>query len=253
LSRKAALLAAQAAAEAEAARRTPSPPPLAARPTLPITPAPFLTADQLLTLTQKHTRINKANFNKLDVETVVVDANRPPSPTSKIRKSLAPGAEVGAALTKASTKEGREERAAKRRGALRSSLDGSQLDGASIDDVPRAPAAAPVAHFRAPGDDEEFRSPARSALKVTGKGKKKSSIASGGERKREPKVLRWDKALVYEGPLPRQPDAGEMPIIRRVGLGEFGNWVAVGGVGARPVAVHVKRLVYRDDVQARAA
>lgn len=247
LSRKAALLAAQAAAEAEAASRTPSPPPAPVRPAVPITPAPYLTADQLLALTQKHTRVNKAHFNKLDVETILMDTNRPPSPTSKIRKALAPGAEVGAALTKASTKEGREERAAKRRGALRSSLDGSQQGEDVSMDEPSVETAVPTGHFRAAGDEEEFRSPVRPAPKA--KGKKKSSVSTAGSEghKRQPKVLRWDKALVYEGPLPRQPEAGEVPIIKRIELGEFGNWCGSGGVGARPVAVHVTRLVYRDD------
>lgn len=107
------------------------------------------------------------------------------------------------------TKEGREERAKKRRGALRSSMDGSEealLKGemGEDEDGEREKVVAKV-HYRAPGDEEEFFSPVRNAVVVSkGKsgGKKKSetmaaAMVVSGERKR----VKWDKALVYEGPL----------------------------------------------------
>lgn len=52
-----------------------------------------------------------------------------------------------------------------------------------------------VHHYRAPGDEEQFCSPMRPVKKSGGK-KKSSTITTAATKK----TLRWDKALVYEGP-----------------------------------------------------
>lgn len=164
------------------------------------TPAPVLTQEQWSQLTQRNTRKNKQHFNKISVDELVLDENRPPSPTSKIRKS------VSGSSTEA-RKEGREDRANKRRSALRSSLDGS-VDGDDDDlgalMVPDA-STGPIGHFRAAGDDEEYSSPVRGGAL---KGKKKSFVAGRVARR-----VKWDKALVYEGPvLPHGESAGILKV-----------------------------------------
>lgn len=174
--------------------------PEAAAPTrdVPVfTPAPVLTQEQWAQLTQRNTRKNKQHFNKLSVDELVLDENRPPSPTSKIRKSVS-------GTSTESRKEGREDRAKKRRSALRSSLDGSVVGEDDVV-VPASPIEGPLAHFRAAGDDEEYSSPVRGGVL---KGKKKSSLA-GPESRR----VKWDKALVYEGPVtPHGESAGILKV-----------------------------------------
>lgn len=68
-----------------------------------------------------------------------------------------------------------------------------------------------LVHYRAPGDEEEFCSPVRPSR--SGKGKKKSSLAAaslGGKR------VRWDRALVYEGPLDDAVEEGDVDGILKV-------------------------------------
>lgn len=238
---------------------------------LPIyTAPPDLTSDELNTLTQKNTKKNKIHFNKLNVETILMDTMRPPSPTSKIRKSLSgPTTSVAGPATK----ESREERANKRRGALRSSTDGSEMDRIAAelenertDSASIAAVDVVVNHYRAAGDDEEYRSPVRLVVK---KGKKKSSVASLGERKR----VKWDKALVYEGDLEHEEEASGEGILKvsrpafprrlleysadlsdlfplslqRIPLDEFGNSMAKNTGYAKAASVPIKRMVYKDD------
>ena len=158
-------------------------------------PAPSVTQEELNRLTQRNTKKNQQSFNKLKIETIFIESNRPPSPTSKIRKSF--GAREGG-VGKPTTKEGREARAAKRRNALRSSTDGSEFEAlrGEIGDGELVGERQEVVvhHYRAPGDEEQFCSPMR-PVKKSG-GKKKSSTTTVATKK----VLRWDKALVYEGP-----------------------------------------------------
>lgn len=182
----------------------PSPPTSIEEALYPVTPArppptfiapPSLTSDELTQVTQKNTRKNKAHFNKLDIQTIYMEENRPPSPTSKIRRSL------GNEGNGPTTKEGREARAAKRRSALRSSMDGSaeRMFSDELGEMPREMEEEKeeiLVHFRAPGDEEEFKSPVkvdRKLLKIS-KGKKVEDallIVSN-------KSVKWDKALVYE-------------------------------------------------------
>jgi hypothetical protein len=152
-------------------------------------------------LTQRNTKKNQESFNRIKVETVYLEENRPPSPTSKIRKSFG----QDKVADKEASKESREARAAKRRRALRSSTDGSELEALKAElggegsengdgTSPSGKIEPPMLHFRAPGDEEQFCSPAR-PVKKSG-GKKKSSTTGSMSKK----SVRWDKALVYEGP-----------------------------------------------------
>lgn len=170
-------------------------------------PAPSLTQEELTHLTQRNTMKNKAHFNKLDVQTIHMDENRPPSPSTKVRKSLSNTPSSSSAGGK---KGGRGERANKRRSALRSSIDGS---GSTLLDLELAEESqngikVELEHYRAPGDEEEFHSPVRPPTVLKSKGKKKSlsaatklKIGLEGVVAVERKMVKWDRALVYEGPL----------------------------------------------------
>lgn len=175
------------------------PPAAPSRPPVSLRPAPVLTQDELNRLTQRNTKKNQQTFNQLKIETVFLDHDRPPSPTSKIRKS--------SALANAASKEGREARAAKRRNALRASVDGSELETFSKELAGDA-GSAEKEHFRAPGDEEPYITPARrgGALKSSGsseravlKKKKRSSAEAelDGQTTKSERRVRWDRALVY--------------------------------------------------------
>lgn len=157
-------------------------------------PAPVLTQEELSQVTHRNTKKNKTNYNILDIQTVHIDARRPPSPTAKIRRSTENEGSAG----RPTTKEGRAARAAKRRSALRSSTDGSELlllqSELGNEDERAGIEEAPLVHFRAAGDEEQYRSPAR-IEKIKGK------LAKSDLKRRR---VRWDKALVFEGPLPDQ-------------------------------------------------
>lgn len=176
---------------------SPSPevaPPVIVRPPVVFNPAPALTQEELNRLTQKNTKRNQLHFNKHDVQTIIMDVNRPPSPTSKIRRSISKEGAPG----RPTTKEGREARAANRRRALRSSTDGSELELMKSElgvGEQGEEQKGPVVHYRAPGDEEEFFSPVRTSKVL--KGKKKESTSA----ELVLKTVKWDKALVYEGPL----------------------------------------------------
>ncbi|GAA5900305.1 uncharacterized protein JCM6883_002804 [Sporobolomyces salmoneus] len=216
-------------------------------------PAPALTQEELSRLTQRNTKKNQQNFNKIKIETVYLEENRPPSPTSKIRKSF--GADNsstgggGGAMSKEASKESREARAAKRRRALRSSTDGSELetlqaelgqgDGDSLESLK----IEPMLHFRAAGDEEQFCSPAR-PVKKSG-GKKKSSVSTSGGKKQ----VKWDKALVYEGP--RQDALSDLAngILKHVSLDIWGNSTDTSTSFAKPAPVVIRKRVFKDDEQ----
>lgn len=178
------------------------------RPLPAFRPAPAVTQEELNRLTQRNTKKNQVAFNRIKLETVFLDYARPPSPTSKIRRAFGSEGSLGSSTTK----EGREARAAKRRNALRSSADGSEL-AALAEELKAEPVSLTETeplkqHFRAAGDDEQYFTPQRTggALKSAAAGRGRSpgsnpSSASASPRRREPKRVKWDRALVYEGPL----------------------------------------------------
>lgn len=176
-------------------------------------PAPVLTQVELNRLTQRNTKKNQQTFNQLKLETVFLDYDRPPSPTSKIRKS--------SSLANAASKEGREARAAKRRNALRASVDGSELEALSLELSAEDIDTTPEEHYRAPGDEEPYSTPSRTTTVV--KGAKGGSRAAGSKKRTSTEAaldsedggkgarrVRWDRSLVYEGPrkgYAKPPDA----------------------------------------------
>ncbi|GJN88502.1 hypothetical protein Rhopal_001468-T1 [Rhodotorula paludigena] len=219
--------------------------------------APAVTQDELNRLTQRNTKKNQQPFNKLKLETVYLNENRPASPTSKIRKSF--GSAGGGALEQASTKEGREARAAKRRNALRASADGSELeafaaelraendrDGGEDETAPLVPRA----HFRAAGDDEQYETPLRGPTTLKSKAaaaKKRSSASSAGAAEGEPRRVRWDRALVYEGPREGETPVPDSSILKPSELDDWGNSTVANASLGKAVPVLIRMRVFKDD------
>ncbi|KDE04561.1 hypothetical protein MVLG_05030 [Microbotryum lychnidis-dioicae p1A1 Lamole] len=228
--------------------------PLTPRPVLNFQPAPVLTQDELTRLTQRNTKKNQLHFNHHQVIVTHLEVPRPPSPTSKIRKSIGEYGVSGA------TSVGREAKAAKRRNALRSSTDGSEVDllNSELDATGGASATGggvarveqlKTTHYRAPGDEEEYSSPVRPSTssnenKKRGSGAtKKTSVGSAPARR-----VKWDKALVYEGPLEGQGEVKVDGILKvKAPLDSFGNLTVNNGSLGKAVPVQIKKLIYIDD------
>ncbi|BGP30139.1 hypothetical protein JCM10296v2_001891 [Rhodotorula toruloides] len=227
--------------------------PATARPLPSFRPAPAATQDELNRLTQRNTKKNQVAFNRIKLETVFLDCPRPPSPTSKIRKAFGSEGSLG----RTTTKEGREARAAKRRNALRSSLDGSELaalaeelkaeSGSSMEAEP------PKQHFRAAGDDEQYFTPQKAggALKSAAAGRKRSpgsgsSSANASPRRQEAKRVKWDRALVYEGPLDREARSNGDSILKPVDLDAWGNSTSIASLG-KPTSITIRMRVFKDE------
>ncbi|SCZ97349.1 BZ3500_MvSof-1268-A1-R1_Chr4-2g07155 [Microbotryum saponariae] len=228
--------------------------PLTPRPVLTFQPAPVLTQDELTRLTQRNTKKNQLHFNHHQVIVTHLEVPRPPSPTSKIRKSIGEHGVSGA------TSVGREARAAKRRNALRSSTDGSEVDllnseldaargaFAAVDGVVRVEQLK-TTHYRAPGDEEQYSSPVRPSTSSNGNKKrgsgatKKTSVGSAPARR-----VKWDKALVYEGPMEGQGEVKVDGILKvKAPLDSFGNLTVNNGSLGKAVPVQIKKLIYIDD------
>ncbi|BGP22872.1 hypothetical protein Rt10032_c08g3732 [Rhodotorula toruloides] len=216
-------------------------------------PAPAVTQDELNRLTQRNTKKNQVAFNRIKLETVFIDCARPPSPTSKIRKAFGSEGSLG----RTTTKEGREARAAKRRNALRSSLDGSEL--AAFAEELEAESGSSVQggslkhHFRAAGDDEQYFTPQKAggALQSVAAGRKRSpgsgsSSASASPRRQGPKRVKWDRALVYEGPLDRDAASKGQGIIKPVDLDAWGNSTSIASLG-KPTSITIRMRVFKDE------
>ncbi|KAJ8295523.1 hypothetical protein OF846_001740 [Rhodotorula toruloides] len=258
LTEEAANAAAEPSAEPEPTVVSPPAPvedaqPATTRPLSSFRPAPAVTQDELNRLTQRNTKKNQVAFNRIKLETVFLDCARPPSPTSKIRKAF--GSE--GSLARTTTKEGREARAAKRRNALRSSLDGSELaalaeelkaeSGSSMEAEP------PKQHFRAAGDDEQYFTPQKAggAWKSAAVGRKRSpgsgsSSASASPRRQETKRVKWDRALVYEGPLDRDARSNGDSILKPVDLDAWGNSTSIASLG-KPTSITIRMRVFKDE------
>jgi hypothetical protein len=108
---------------------------------------------------------NQVYFCAIDRQIVHVPGPRPPSPTSKIRTT--------ADRDEAEKKKSREHRA-KRRGARES---GASTEAGS----PDRPVIQRIEQTRGPGDEEDWKTPARPAKKA---------------KLREEKNVKWDRGLV---------------------------------------------------------
>jgi len=127
--------------------------------------APYVSGKELKTTTDRNTMRNQVYFCAIDRQVVHVAGPRPPSPTSKIRTT--------ADRDEEQKKNSRENRA-KRRGARES---GASTEAGS----PDRPIIQRVEQIRGPGDDEDWKTPARPMKKA---------------KLREEKNVKWDRGLV---------------------------------------------------------
>lgn len=139
---------------------------------------PALTPAQLLALTNKNTVANRQHYNVHHVTTIYKDENRPPSPTSKIRKSMPgvtrvpfssspPGPTVASSSSQTS-KGSRKRSAADMEDAV---------SGTSSDSLPNK-----RPHFRGAGEEVEYESPIKSS--------------QSREARPTAKGVKWDRELL---------------------------------------------------------
>lgn len=135
------------------------------RSTTPAAPAaPWMTGKELKTTTDRNTMRNQVYLCAIDRQIVRVNGPRPPSPTSKIRTT--------ADRDEEEKKQSREHRAKRR------ARDSDETTGG---DTPARPLIERVERTRGPGEEEDWKTPARPA--------KKAKI-------RDDKSVKWDKELV---------------------------------------------------------
>lgn len=133
-----------------------------------------MTDVQLKQITHQNTTRNGAHFNTLEIKEERMNCVRPPSPSSKIRRSM------GAPPSKEAAKALREDRAKKR--ALRDSTDEARRESLKLEES--------VDHFIGAGDEEGgYRSPAK---------EKPAAATALGKRKRALKDVKWDRRLLME-------------------------------------------------------
>lgn len=142
--------------------------------------APWMSGKELKTTTDRNTMRNQVYLCAIDRQVVHINGPRPPSPTSKIRTT--------ADRDEEEKKRSRESRA-KRRGT------------ATTDGSPEKPVIERVDRARGPGDDEDWKTPARPAKKA---------------KMGQTKTVKWDRGLVIirddgSAVCPRSSDDNEVP------------------------------------------
>ena len=163
-------------------------------------PSPALSAAQLLTITHKNTNINKQHYNIHDVTTIFKDENRPPSPTSKIRKTIEDSVEVSKSLTSTSAAASKQEHQALKRAAIQAEKGGrlhlaGECQSASSCGLQASEAASKPPHPRAAGDDELFKSPIkfrRIDMNTEGHAQQRD------EQRQPPRAVKWDRDLLKQ-------------------------------------------------------
>lgn len=166
-------------------KRAAKPPPSRIRTPAPAA-APYMSGKELKTATERNTSRNQVFFCAIDRQIVRVPGPRPPSPTSKIRTT--------ADRDEEEKKNSREHRAKRR----------ARDSGASTEaGSPERPVIQRVERARGPGDDEDWKTPARPAKKA---------------KLREEKNVKWDKGLVIihdDGSAVAPPSASEVNAPRK--------------------------------------
>jgi hypothetical protein len=130
-----------------------------------------VSATQVSTITNQNTSVNRKPYNHHEVTVIYKDEDRPPSPTSKIRKVC----EEVSASKEAKTSRGALAKATRER---------QQTSQPSASDK--------VPHFMAPGDEGLFESP------IKGQRTRKLSVDEGSDG-RPAKTVKWDRDLLKPG------------------------------------------------------
>jgi hypothetical protein len=141
-----------------------------------------MTERALRTATTRNTARNQVYLCTIDRKIVRVNGERPPSPSPGLRTTAERDAEE--------QKAGREARAKRR---ARASLGESEDDGEAADDE-APPVERAVLGRRGPGDDEEYKTPARPTKRA--KIKNGSTSSNSSDDGRASKRVRWDEGLL---------------------------------------------------------
>jgi len=143
-----------------------------------------MTAAQLAALTMKNTSNNKAHYNLHKVTTIYKDEDRPPSPTSKIRKIMeASDVTVSYAVGTSSQAPG----AGSKRKAEEAGLTVDKGKGKKVENTPITTASGRKPHFRAAGDEDIFESP----VKVR-------KVSHEDRLEQASRAVKWDRDLLKE-------------------------------------------------------
>lgn len=130
----------------------------------PSTPAaPWMSGKELKTTTDRNTMRNQVYLCAIDRQIVHIPGPRPPSPTSKIR-----------------TTADRDEEAKKKSREHRAKRRARESEDTAAGRSPELPRIEKVERLRGPGDEEDWRTPARPAKKAK----------TGAD-----KSVKWDKGL----------------------------------------------------------
>ena len=170
---------------------------------------PSLTPAQLGALTTKNTSFNKQQYNKHSVTVIHRDENRPPSPTSKIRKTM----DSGAAATPKTSASG-SRRSVQAADSCVASVPTSVVRDACSSDLP---VGTKRPHYQGAGDEGAYTSPVKSSASdndaVT-----KSDDGPVRPRAKRPRAVKWDRALladVTETRTPRRAKARAAELLKQ--------------------------------------
>ena len=137
-------------------------------PPLPLKPAaPALNPTQLAALTAKHTNFNKQHYNVHSVTVIHKDEDRPPSPSSKIRKTL-----DGSSSPKSKDKSD---------AILSSASEAGQQTNEQFSQSRKRP------HSIAAGDDSPYESPVKPA---------RGDGEDGAPDAKRSRTVKWDRGLL---------------------------------------------------------
>ena len=162
---------------------------------------PSLTPAQLGALTTKNTSFNKQHHNKHNVTVIHRDENRPPSPTSKIRRTVDSGP-----AARPKTDAGARPQHVRTVATSSAASETSAVGDAGPSDLL---AGTKRPHYQGAGDDGAYTSPTKSSASesdpVT-----KSDDGMALSRAKRPRTVKWDRNLlsgVTETRTPRRAKA----------------------------------------------
>ena len=170
---------------------------------------PSLTPAQLGALTTKNTSFNKQHYNKHNVTVIHRDENRPPSPTSKIRKSMDSGA---TATLKAGASGSKQPVYAVATSFVPSGS--SAVMDAGLSDLL---AGAKRPHYQGAGDEGTYTSPVKSSASE-GDADRVCGDGMAPPRPKRPRTVKWDRDLlagVAEARTPRRAKARAAELLKQ--------------------------------------
>ncbi|KAF8275035.1 hypothetical protein EI94DRAFT_1793681 [Lactarius quietus] len=216
-----------------------------------------MSAVSLKALTNTNTAKNQHNLAAiLETEVIRKQGNRPGSPGTRVRTI-----EEKRKLEQGKERRERAERRARRTSELQEDSSLTSEDEATL---PLGPDGRPLRHRRAPGDEEQYKSPERERPRT----RARIDDADKPGEEVEMKTVRWDRGLftmIYFDDLPLQSqtrDKSQTPVAHTRGalassakalrLDSLGNVVNATSPLKDIVRenVTIKKFVYDDDIEA---